>query len=742
MAEAKISGQIRTAEEVKDLFRIIGLAQIPETDAEIRKIGAAKWRPMKQIADHPEKQTDVARLRKAEKWLDAYGVLSNWFQDALNLIQAGAFESADRWCSIWVSDHPNEMSGGARDALERKLEAEWTLAPALTRNFVDRWMADRGVRPHGVLVEPAMVANLRATWKSGGVVVEWDKPTLGFDKARLLRKELRSGRVETLLEENASSWIDRKALLPGSVYRYQIHTVLGRKATQQAVESNDVFVPGQVKIKSKPRWTGSAIHVDWEPAPGSVSTHVFRGADAEPTEGVNPIAGNLGPPLLDRDVKKGVTYKYLFVPQYQEATVKGVVTDPVRIPKPPPPPKRVDAVYDTASNVVTVSWVKSAEHLAGDQFLVRRLPGKTRAARPQDGEEVGEWTSDTTVIDENVSVGRECSYAVFVKRGNLISPAPTHSRPVLALREVWNVLPVPRDGEIALSWEVDPAVHGIEIRRTSPPPSPDARIELNGLTAAGERGLQNGQVHVYRIRCGYQDPSRGEVFSNGKDVKVTPFTKPIAVGNFDFELHGESLWLRCPRPASGELEALRCPSALPYKPGTVVPLEELSKLGTRLRPRSQRPDVIEDQNPKPSESLYTVLTVSRPMVAVGPTRQFAGSVKWRLERAHPLCNRLKRLFLRSKRKGSRAVLIEVEGNQQAVGRLCLVGGLARNPEKIRDGKVLAEWQAKPGEKARMPLRLPLLRWDDANGEVWCELFAESVFRVRIEGPTDLEDLLL
>jgi Double-GTPase 2 len=315
-----------------------------------------------------------------------------------------------------------------------------------------------------------------------------------------------------------------------------------------------------------------------------------------------------------------------------------------------PAPAPADVSATVRDEQVHVEWRSGPARTGGLRYRVVRRIGSA-ARTPEAGTTVGE-TTGRHLVDEGPPAGEPLHYSVFAARGGPVwsfgTAAPDFC---VVLPEVGDVRLTAHGDAITGSWRAPAGVSEVVVTADPDPdsPAPDADDARIATTAAGFRHhpVLLGARYRYRVRAAYLDVEGHRRLSPGVVVWGTcePSLRPVT------DLRVEPVQLRsgtgdgpprlalswsAPGPNPAPVRIRTDPAPPPWRPGTVVGLDELSRYGVPLAdgpgPAGTGRIVVDH---RPGRYFFTPVTTGRDRgvigtpVAVATTEPVSGLVATR-----------------------------------------------------------------------------------------------------------------
>jgi hypothetical protein len=256
------------------------------------------------------------------------------------------------------------------------------------------------------------------------------------------------------------------------------------------------------------------------------------------------------------------------------------------------------------------------------------------ARTPGAGSVVDE-TTELRADDDHPPPGEILYYSVFAARGGDVwSPAAVAADPAVVLPEVREPELETREGSVLGSWRLPLGAADVVVT---------CRLDETGEASAQEWpiastrvGFLDAQVSAairyrYRIHTVYLGSDGHRRVSPGVVRRVTPETPMDAVAGLGVDIvagDDPRLVLAWTTPARGSVTIYRHDLPPPWRPGTAVPLDELSRHG---RPVTATTEAGTDGTSRitadyqDGRSFFTAVTVGKDRALVGPTVSVASA---------------------------------------------------------------------------------------------------------------------
>lgn len=245
---------------------------------------------------------------------------------------------------------------------------------------------------------------------------------------------------------------------------------------------------------------------------------------------------------------------------------------------PPPPPLTLQVTPQARG--FRLSWTAPASANIECQ-IVRKANGLPTG--PADGTSVATLTGQT-FDDSGVAVGTPWYYAVFAKRGPVLSKVAAVSGPHLLTAEVEDLRLVPGSGQVSLLWRRPPGCRAVEVWRRSGTP-PERCGDGSPVKAAADggvdTGLADGRPVGYLVVAVYDDPAeRGRVIRTaGLRYSAVPMAPPPPVLDLAARRQGDTAVLAWTPPAHGTVQIRSRPHPPVFQEGHVIALDQAKDLG-------------------------------------------------------------------------------------------------------------------------------------------------------------------
>jgi hypothetical protein len=298
-----------------------------------------------------------------------------------------------------------------------------------------------------------------------------------------------------------------------------------------------------------------------------------------------------------------------------------------------PAPAPAQANATVKDDRVHLEWLPGPARTGGIRYRVVRTigaPGRTPGA----GTVIAE-TTELQADDHGPPPGEILYYSVFAARGGDVWSAGTVApEPVVVLPEVREPVLETREGSVLGSWRLPLGAADVvvtcrpdELGEASAQEWPIASTRVGFLDAQVTAAIR----YRYRIHTVYLGSDGQRRVSSGVVRRVTPETPmdPVAGLGVDIVAGDDPrLVLAWTTPARGSVTIYRHHQPPPWRPGTAVPLDELSRHG---RPVSATTEAGTDGTSRitadhqDGRSFFTAVTVGKDRGLVGPTVSVASA---------------------------------------------------------------------------------------------------------------------
>lgn len=298
---------------------------------------------------------------------------------------------------------------------------------------------------------------------------------------------------------------------------------------------------------------------------------------------------------------------------------------------PAPAPAAVSATV--LEDRVQLEWQPSPARTGGIRYRVVRTigsPGRTPGA----GTIIAE-TTDLRASDDDPPPGEILHYSVFAARGGEVwSPGTVADQPAVVLPEVREPELETREGSVLGSWRLPLGAADVVV--TCRPDEVGEASSQEWPIASTRVGFLDAQVtaavrYRYRIHTVYLGSDGQRRVSPGVVRRVTPEMPMDAVAGLGVDIvAGEDhrLVLAWTTPARGTVTIYRHDLPPPWRQGTAVPIDELSRHG---RPVAATTENGMDGTSRitaahqDGRSFFTAVTVGKDRALVGPTVSVASA---------------------------------------------------------------------------------------------------------------------
>lgn len=298
---------------------------------------------------------------------------------------------------------------------------------------------------------------------------------------------------------------------------------------------------------------------------------------------------------------------------------------------PAPAPAGVSATVK--GDHVQLEWQPGPARTGGVRYRVVRSigsPGRTPGA----GTVIAE-TTDLRASDDDPPPGEILHYSVFAARGGDVwSPGTIADEPTVVLPEVREPELETREGSVLGSWRLPLGAADVVV--TCRPDEVGEASSQEWPIASTRVGFLDAQVtaavrYRYRIHTVYLGSDGQRRVSRGVVRRVTPEMPMDPVAGLGVDIvAGEDhrLVLAWTTPARGSVTIYRHHQPPPWRQGSAVPIDELSRHG---RPVSATTEDVSDGTTRitaahqDGRSFFTAVTVGKDRALVGPTVSVASA---------------------------------------------------------------------------------------------------------------------
>ncbi len=291
---------------------------------------------------------------------------------------------------------------------------------------------------------------------------------------------------------------------------------------------------------------------------------------------------------------------------------------------PPAPPEALQA--ELIDETVRLRWVAPApDGLGAPAYLIVRKAGAI-PSNPTDGTRLAEVPT-AEYLDARVQAGEVYGYAVFARRGSVISATSARSSLVEILPDVRSLRVENRMGQVGLAWDPPPGCSGVMVVRNPDrrPRSPDDgnAVANDGLQAidrdvVDDRQYQYGVFAAYARTGGALRYAQG-VFATGlPHPAIEPLAGPILRNEPNGGVHLN--WLA---PARGIVKVLRSTKPIPLAVGDRLAQERLDGLEGQWLQDVSSDHAFDPAPPSVGAASYTPFTVWAGTAVVGHPARFS-----------------------------------------------------------------------------------------------------------------------
>jgi hypothetical protein len=317
----------------------------------------------------------------------------------------------------------------------------------------------------------------------------------------------------------------------------------------------------------------------------------------------------------DRQVTTAAEYHYLLVAYFGSGYFSNGVSVSIHTPIPPPAVPSIRAEYKEGA--VNLTWERARSAKQVDYIILQR-EGSAPPAALGDGKVV-QTTRQTHCLDQEITAGQRCTYAVFTRWGDLYSRTGTAAPPVDILAEVTGLSAKSGDKTIELHWQTPENVSRVIVRRGESPPgdrNSGQPVNITGFGHAKDEGLENGQIYHYLVCCAYRPIGTTEFFSAGVRIEAIPDQMPVLARDFSVRTMEKEVVCTWTPPNHGQIVVIRSkkPHGLPL--GHRLAVDEIDSLGERI---TTEKGCAHDRSSNINKPYYSIFTVAGTNAIAGRT---------------------------------------------------------------------------------------------------------------------------
>lgn len=532
--------------------------------------------------------------------------------------------------------HTNELTQGLVDAFARIARETCRADDTLVRQFVADYLKDHNLSMGQALIQSRAVEQVEIASNLEGVKLTWVQPLQGCEAVEIRRYQLDAagnelGRPIVVFTGSGKAFEDlptrANGAQIGSTYRYDIHSVLYGKVSDDGQASHPVTVVSEIREFPDPVWENDHVRLKWTKPIDDCTVYVFRSTKgpitlragtAQPQADAKPLYVGPATSCVDDETRPGYRYDYLVVAYFGPRSYSPGEPQSIETPKAPDPVDWVEVERKSKHDqTASITW-PAFESTAPVEYYVIRTQGTYAATTIDDpkGHVLGPL-SETSLDDKKVVNGQQYRYTVFTKCRGLLSEHGTASDPYIVSNDVDDVKIEQSDRAVKLSWTSPLEANRIIVQRSLSeilPGIPYDEVPITGKNIAQDTDLTNDQTYHYKIVCEYVLDDGHPVYSPGVARQATPRPMPGEITAFKAEHERDHVVATFEKIGPGTVIVTRTNKEPTLKPDTRIDVGEIEKYGQQLRTTDNRAI---DHQPTASEPIYIPFVVSGANARIG-----------------------------------------------------------------------------------------------------------------------------
>lgn len=285
---------------------------------------------------------------------------------------------------------------------------------------------------------------------------------------------------------------------------------------------------------------------------------------------------------------------------------------------PPNPPQNAQARL-VKDNSIALSWSISSSGPI-QSVILRKTGTPPIGIKDKEATQV-DVTNDKQWEDQNAPIGKSVYYAIYEKRGDLLSATGAVTNRIFVTAEVSEFNLVPGNMSVDGTLVPPPCDKVIVVYKKSTPPaslSDGDRVSLLGNRSFSLTGLVNGETYYFRAVCQYTDENDIPVNSQGVIQIAVPDEIPLPVLNLSFEKLQNGLKIKWPAIPRGNVHIYRSEIDPSVMPGEIASKDKLDNCGRLITTRVDSCSILDNDVPE-GLSYYTPVTVIGMISVFGKT---------------------------------------------------------------------------------------------------------------------------
>jgi hypothetical protein len=615
-----------TVTHVIDMFRALNLP-VTNNHQQIK----AKVQELRSFYVRQKGSTDGQKRIEADQWFKTANRLQDDRPGLLEIVRSHFTHLADTALEGALNSNITELTLTLYDKLEQFALKECQCDPDLAKEFLKDYLIEKGFGRGESLIQPQLVNGIRVVSLLGQIEIKWKLPEEKCDEVVVKRFE--SIRAEGMFEKtgqkiyqgNQTKYIDREIKV-GRRYRYEIYSVWGGVESKKGVEAETVAIEEIIDVQA--RWESNHIKLSWQKPTPDCEVYIFRAPRSitltqhdttEPTSQtpeVKLVFHGKETEWCDLEVGIDAQYYYLTVAYFGPGCYSNGKSTFISTVA---PPTVTSARAEYIKGTVNINWdpVRNQNEI---DYIVVRTSGVTPATTSEGGKEIA-TTKKTFCQDKDPENGQQYTYTIFTRRNGIYSRQGCPTKPVVIAADVQNITVDTGDGSVTLRWEQPPKASQVVIHRSLGQITQlgeGVLVSPTGPGLAHDIGLHNGRQYYYRLYCTYL-LGEDQIFSPGIQRTAVPNPLPGKIIDFQVERENDQVICTWNLEEPGTATIIRSDHPSPYKVGSIMNIEELSKLGHEISVVD--PNRVVDLTPTPVEPYYIAFVLFGSRARVGPCHQ-------------------------------------------------------------------------------------------------------------------------
>ncbi len=396
---------------------------------------------------------------------------------------------------------------------------------------------------------------------------------------------------------------------------YRVRTVYENTVEEEGL-CLEVWVPDEPRVE-KGEWEGNQITLQWTRGKNSCKTVILRGVDRSPQydskkrpeASIDFVRRTEETTYVENSIQPGRTYYYLLIAEYDGGMRSAGQALKIRIPKPPPPPKSVQARYEfdekTGGNRVYITASPGSD-TEGVLYRVLRYTCGREGEDHSTKKCIEQISADLSWVDQTAEPGWRYVYHVIPLRKNIPGQL-AKSNMVDITSGIWDITCEAFTGTVEFRYQSHEIVKEVWFSRGERGHETKDGIKViasKGL--ARDSGLENNKRYYYQIACRYEFADGSMVWSKLQIRDAKPQVKPEAV-DLNARPDGERVICGLGDPRIGRLVVVRLSQRPLCQRGSRILISEVPSQDGLQIPVTGRMAI--DEKPNPNEPYYIVFTI-------------------------------------------------------------------------------------------------------------------------------------